>query len=239
MKPVCCIVRLLPNEHLGCRKSLVAALDVPNLACYAVIAAPDHLPALTDIVMDSRYFSRQNCTCVGLPGTTYTLKVHSNGTGTCEVVVQTPPLLRGLPYSVIIATTISSFLVLVVLLLLAFLWFRLRRERSIKAGGPPGRASGTCAAECWCCTCKSCVQCCVTVRATISQARQPDLLCASHGQMHGSASSLHMPQTLVLMGAVLCSDQGAAAGHGLHRRGEQHRAVGVEQRHHDGELGHP
>ena len=42
-----------------CRTTLIAALDVSNLTCFAVVPAPTYLPSLTELVMDSHYFGYQ------------------------------------------------------------------------------------------------------------------------------------------------------------------------------------
>ena len=74
----------------------------------------------------------QGCTCVGM----LVLKIHSDGTATCDP--QTLPKQHAVPLSIVLASIICGVLGLTVLGLLAFVWFRVRRERSIKAAGPPG-----------------------------------------------------------------------------------------------------
>ena len=74
----------------------------------------------------------QGCTCVDM----LVLKVRSDGSATC--VPQSQPLQALVPLSVILASSLCGVLGLIVLGLLIFVWFRVRRERSIKAAGPPG-----------------------------------------------------------------------------------------------------
>ena len=227
----------------SCRTTLIAALDVSNLTCFAVVAAPTYLPSLTELVMDSHYFGyqasgpgylaghalpehgqtvhassqrsqpgcacsvalmpttpgrssplpptqgsgrtgiMQGCTCVGM----LVLKVRSDGSATC--VPQGRPLQAPVPLSVILASILSGVLALVVLGLLIFVWFRVRRERSIKAAGPPGnpRSLQQCLAVqmslkgClrWACCCSRLLACRCCLRQMLPAAVRDVLGCAA------------------------------------------------------------